>query len=100
MNILLTGANGYIGLRLLPELLAAGHHVIGFVRDRGRFPCSQFQAFLENGQLSLLEGDMLESSKLPEHQEIDVAYYLLHSMGAGHGFVARESACAKIFVIG
>ncbi len=98
MNILLTGANGYIGLRLLPALLEAGHRVIGLVRDRGRFPTARFQAFLDDGRLSLLEGDMLAPDRLPDApREIDAAYYLLHSMGAGHGFEEREAACARNF---
>ncbi len=96
MNILITGANGYIGLRLLPALLEAGHRVIGLVRDRGRFPTEQFQAFLDDGRLSLIEGDMLVPARLPEPPgEIDAAYYLLHSMGAGQGFEEREAACAR-----
>lgn len=98
MNILLTGANGYIGLRLLPALLAAGHRVTGLVRDCGRFPAARFQAFRDDGRLSLLEGDMLDPARLPDPpQEIDAAYYLLHSMGAGHGFEEREAACARNF---
>lgn len=98
MKILLTGANGYIGLRLLPALLEADHHVIALVRDRGRFPCAQFQPFLDDGRLSLIEGDMLDPAHLPAPpQEIDAAYYLLHSMGAGRGFEEREAACARNF---
>ena len=98
MNILLTGANGYIGLRLLPTLLEADHHVIALVRDRARFPCAQFQPFLEDGRLTLLEGDMLDPSRLPTPPpRIDAAYYLLHSMGAGTGFQEREATCARNF---
>ena len=98
MNILLTGANGYIGLRLLPALLKAEHRVIALVRDRGRFPSAQFQPFLDDGRLSLIEGDMLDPTRLPAPpQEIDAAYYLLHSMGAGRGFEEREAACARNF---
>lgn len=99
MNILLTGANGYIGLRLLPNLLEAGHRVVALVRDRSRFPKSQFQAFLDDGRLTLMEGDMLEPDSLAEPPEgVDAAYYLLHSMGAGQGFEEREAACAENFV--
>lgn len=98
-QILLTGANGYIGLRLLPELLEAGHHVIGLVRDRGRFPTAEYRAFLDDGRLSLIEGDMLDPAHLPEPpQGITAAYYLLHSMGAGQGFEEREAACARNLV--
>ena len=99
MKILLTGANGYIGLRLLPALLDAGHLVVALVRDRGRFPASEFQPFLDDGKLTLLEGDMLDPASLPDPPEgIDAAYYLLHSMGAGPGFEDREAACARNFV--
>lgn len=51
MEILLTGANGYIGLRLLPALLDAGHSVKGLVRDKVRFPSAQFADFLADGRL-------------------------------------------------
>lgn len=99
MNILLTGANGYIGLRLLPALLEADHRVTALVRDRGRFPYAQFQPFLDDGRLSLIEGDMLDPARLPAPpREIDAAYYLLHSMGAGQGFEEREAACARNFI--
>ncbi len=99
MKILLTGANGYIGLRLLPSLLDAGHRVVGLVRDKGRFPTSQFDPFLADGRLELLEGDMLEPDGLPPFPDgMGAAYYLLHSMGAGHGFEKREKACAENFV--
>lgn len=95
-HILLTGANGYIGMRLLPTLLEAGHRVTGIVRSFPRFPSSQFNPFLESGQLRLLEGDFLgELPPVPDH--LDAAYYLLHSMGAGRDFEEREAACARRF---
>ncbi|MEP2774459.1 MAG: SDR family oxidoreductase [Luteolibacter sp.] len=98
MEILLTGANGYIGLRLLPALLEAGHRVTCLVRDKGRFPTSQFAVFIGDGRMELVEGDMLVPESLPQPQvKFDAAYYLLHSMGAGKGFEEREEACAKNF---
>jgi uncharacterized protein YbjT (DUF2867 family) len=98
LNILLTGANGYIGLRILPLLLEAGHRVKAAVRDRVRFPVSQFLAFIEDGRLEILEGDMLEPETLPElGGDLDAAFYLLHSMGAGKGFKKREEDCARNF---
>lgn len=98
LNILLTGANGYIGLRLLPLLLEAGHRLKALVRDKARFPVSQFQVFLEDGRLELLQGDMLEADSLPRlYEEYDAAFYLLHSMGAGKGFKEREEVCALNF---
>jgi uncharacterized protein YbjT (DUF2867 family) len=98
LEILLTGANGYIGLRLLPALLESGHRVTGLVRDKARFPISQFEAFLADGRLELLEGDMLRPEGLPTlTKRFDTAFYLLHSMGAGKGFEQREEACSLNF---
>lgn len=77
MRILLTGANGYIGMRLLPALLELGHEVICCVRDRSRIPLDE--ATLR--RIQLVEIDFLkpvDPSLIPE--DIDVAYYLLHSM--------------------
>lgn len=77
MNILLTGATGYIGKRLLPALLAGGHKVNCIVRDRKRF---QHQS---DGQLKIIEADLLNSDSLTiDENDIDVAFYLIHSMGA------------------
>jgi len=68
------------------------------VRDKGRFPVSEFAAFFEDGRLELLEGDMLVPESLPkEFGEVNAAYYLLHSMGAGKGFEEREETCARNF---
>jgi uncharacterized protein YbjT (DUF2867 family) len=72
MRVLLTEANGYIGLRLLPELLATGHHVFAVVRDRRRFPVVEFEKM--PGRLQAIELDLFEASpSFPEN--IDVAYY-------------------------
>lgn len=96
MHILLTGANGYIGMRLLPTLLEVGHRVTGIVRSISRFPSPQFQQFLDEGQLTLLEGDFLgELPATPD--DLDAAYYLLHSMGSGSEFARREEECARRF---
>lgn len=97
MHILLTGANGYIGMRLLPSLLEAGHKVTGIVRSIPRFPSSQFTRFLRSGQLSLIEGDFLGDLP-PVPENLDAAYYLLHSMGSGTDFEKREADCARAFV--
>lgn len=73
--------------------------MLGLVRDKGRFPTAQFEPFLADGRLILLEGDMLEPENLPPvSSAIDAAYYLLQSMGAGNGFEEREEACAVNFL--
>ncbi len=95
MKILLTGANGYIGLRLLPSLLEAGHHVVCLVRDRRRFP---FQDFAEEN-ITLIEADLLDPDSLKAlPKDLDAAYYLVHSMGAGsEHFLDLEKQAAQNF---
>lgn len=96
VHLLLTGANGYIGLRLLPALLDAGHRVTAIVRDRRRFPESDFAA--AGDRLRVIEGDFLKPETLPEFPaDLDAAYYLLHSMGSSGDFAASEEATAKHF---
>ena len=76
MKILLTGANGYIGKRLLPSLIKDGHEVICCVRDKNRFHPS-----VQSKNISVLEVDFLKD--LPHRdtlKDIDAAYYLIHSM--------------------
>lgn len=100
MKILLTGANGYIGMRLLPVLLDMGHDVVCLVRDRRRFPEKDFAAQSDQpGRLSVVEGDLLEPDSLGViPPDIDVAYYLVHSMGSsGRDFYELESHCAENF---
>lgn len=78
MKILLTGANGYIGKRLLPVLIEQGHDVICCVRDKNRFPKDGFYA---NPGISVYEVDFLNMPLFNEQlKNIDVAYYLIHSM--------------------
>ena len=97
MHLLLTGANGYIGLRLLPGLLEAGHQVTAIVRDRRRFPCEEFEK--EGNRFRLIEGDFLKPEEMADFPEdIDAAYYLLHSMGVGGDFVVKEKAVAENFM--
>jgi len=77
LNILLTGATGYIAQRLLPELLSANHFVYCCVRDKSRF---NFQRF-DNPGICVIEVDLLREETLQNIPlDIDVAYYLVHSM--------------------
>jgi uncharacterized protein YbjT (DUF2867 family) len=96
VNVLVTGANGYIGLRLILAMLEAGHTVTAVVRDPARFPSDNFSANalrLTAVRANFLDGESLTA--LPEC--IDAAYYLIHSMGAGGDFAAREKQCAVNF---
>ncbi|RKS44991.1 uncharacterized protein YbjT (DUF2867 family) [Gillisia mitskevichiae] len=95
MRILLTGANGYIGLRLLPQLLELGHEVICAVRDKNRF--SQNKELLD--KIEVVEIDFLQPAKIPEEiKNIDIAYYLIHSMSASTtDFDSQEAQAASTF---
>ncbi|HMQ67604.1 MAG TPA: SDR family oxidoreductase [Ignavibacteria bacterium] len=79
MKILLTGASGYIGKRLLPVLIEQGHEVISCVRDKNRF---EFKDYF-SGQVKVFEVDFLKKVN-PENApvEFDAAFYLIHSMSS------------------
>jgi uncharacterized protein YbjT (DUF2867 family) len=95
MKILLTGVTGYIAQRLLPVLLQNGHEVICCVRDKNRFNFQKFQSAL----LSVIEVDFLNEQSLQSiPKDIDVAYYLIHSMSTQIGdFGNMEEICAINF---
>ena len=96
MKILLTGATGYIGKRLLPILAAQGHDIICCVRDKNRFYCPiELQKKVE-----VIEVDFLDQTTLNNiPANIDAAYYLIHSMsGASDDFDELERISAENFV--
>jgi uncharacterized protein YbjT (DUF2867 family) len=96
MKILLTGANGYIGKRLLPVLLEQGHIVYCCVRNKQRFTHKEY--FHRN--IRILEVDLLHPKSLEKiPKDIQVSYYLIHSMLHGtEGFDVLEKRCAQNFV--
>jgi uncharacterized protein YbjT (DUF2867 family) len=82
MRILLTGATGYIAQRLLPVLLSSGHKVVCCVRDGKRFNSNKYNS----PDLSVIEVDFLKTETLQcIPVDIDVAYYLIHSMSTSTG---------------
>jgi len=95
MRILLTGVTGYIAQRLLPVLMESGHEVICCVRDKNRFNIKKF----ETGSISVIEVDFLKKESLQNiPTDIDIAYYLIHSMSTQIGdFETMEETCAKNF---
>lgn len=94
MKILLTGATGYIGKRILPLLVEKGHHVICCVRDIKRFnPPASIRENITIIKLDLLDKSSLES--IPE--DIDGAYYLVHSMSSSRDYKSLEEESAINF---
>lgn len=94
MKILLTGATGYIGKRLLPVLVEAGHEVVCCVRDRNRFhPPESLRDSIEVIELDLLKPETLSS--IPN--DIDAAYYLVHSMSSSADYQELEERSASNF---
>ncbi len=95
MKILLTGANGYIGMRLLPQLLDNGHEVICAVRDAERLSIDDAL----RSKISIVEIDFLkrvDSEKLS--RDIDAAYFLIHSMSSSTtDFDEQEAITARNF---
>nr|WP_314836577.1 SDR family oxidoreductase [uncultured Flavobacterium sp.] len=96
MKILLTGATGYIGKRLLPILVAQGHEIICCARDKHRFYCpKEFEKSVTVIEVDFLKPETL--SAIPP--DIDAAYYLIHSMsGSASNYDELESISALNFV--
>ncbi len=87
MKVLLTGATGYIGKRLLPVLIEKGHHVVCCVRDSKKFhPEPSIQDHISIVELDLRIGETLRN--IPE--DIDIAYYLVHSMASSKKYTEDE----------
>jgi len=96
MKILITGANGYIGMRLLPLLVNQGHQVVCAVRNEARLSINpQLRSKVE-----VVEVDFLDAPKkgvLPP--DIDAAYYLIHSMTSSTSdFEEKEERSARHFI--
>ena len=97
MKILLTGATGYIGKRILPTLIEQGHQVVCCVRDKNRLPKNGIFA---HPSISVFESDFLNEIKYDQSLDgIDAAYYLIHSMSSGiNDFEKLEEISAHNFV--
>lgn len=95
MRILLTGVTGYVGKRLLPVLIEKGHEVICCVREKNRLNIHEkLIAKTEIMEIDFLEEPVID--KFPKN--IDVAYYLIHSMtSSSEKFDTLESRAAKNF---
>lgn len=96
MRILILGANGYIGKRLIPVLVDRGYKVICCVRDKNRLVIEP--SLLE--QVEIREVDFLQKNTIKNLPlTIDIIFYLIHSMSASiKDFVSLEEEAANNFL--
>ena len=94
MKILVTGATGYIGGRLVPLLLDHGYAVRILVRDPNRISGRNWAK-----QVEVVTGDLTNFDTLkPVFTDMDIAFYLVHSMNAGTDHVRQDRLSAENFV--
>jgi uncharacterized protein YbjT (DUF2867 family) len=88
---LVLGATGYIGGRLVPRLLSAGYVVRVLVRDPARAA-----AFPWGDRVEVIRGDAADAVSVGEAvRDVDVLYYLVHSMSGGKGFHDADARAAR-----
>lgn len=92
-NVLVTGATGYIGGRLVPSLLEAGHTVRCLVRTPSKLASVDWA-----DQVTVLEGDLEDGDSVRRAMDgCEAAYFLVHSMGGDGDFAAQDRAHAETF---
>jgi uncharacterized protein YbjT (DUF2867 family) len=88
MNILVTGANGFVGKALIERLTKEGHHITALVRDR--------KSIKSKDGIKWIEGDLLRPNSLPKIENIDKSYYLVHGLKGDEGQFEYEEAMAAV----
>jgi len=92
MTVLVTGATGFVGSYLIPDLLDHGYDVRALSRNK-----EKAQSQLDS-RVEVVEGDVLDPETLDDvFTDIDVAYYLVHSLGIGEAFEERDNRAADNF---
>lgn len=93
--VLVTGATGYIGGRLVPELLAAGYRVRAMARRPQSLDPREWRE-----QVEVVQADAQDRESLARAMDgVDVAYYLIHALGSGASFEARDRETARTFSV-
>ncbi len=93
LTVLVTGATGYIGGRLVPRLLADGHHVRAMTRQAGRLRDVPWADQVEIVEADVREADCVATALAG----VTVAYYLVHSIGTGESFEDTDRIAAETF---
>jgi len=91
-SILVTGGTGYVGGRLIPRLLDAGHNVRAMARSPERLLCRPWG---RHPNISIVQGDALDREAfIHAARSCGTAYYLIHSMNAKKGEFAQADRTA------
>jgi uncharacterized protein YbjT (DUF2867 family) len=91
IRCLVTGATGYIGGRLTPQLLKEGHTVRTMARNPDKLADADWRDDVE-----VVRGDLGDLDSLTAaFEDVDVLYYLVHSMGTSRDFVTEEARSAR-----
>lgn len=112
-HVLVTGPTGYVGGRLLRLLCDAGYQVRAMARDPRALQLRNGQGHRDGhpedfdpttepapkaSALNIVRGDVFEEASLRDAlRGVDTAFYLIHSMGAGDEFAARDADAARRF---
>lgn len=93
MRVVVAGATGCVGRRLVPALVADGHEVVALTRDPS---APQAAALADLAGVTTVRCDLLDEgpTTLPE---ADAGYYLVHSLGSGGGYADRDRRAARAF---
>ncbi|MFF4750448.1 SDR family oxidoreductase [Streptomyces sp. NPDC002514] len=93
LTCLVTGASGYIGGRLVPELLDAGHRVRCLVRTPGKLRDHPWADRVE-----IVQGDVTDAESVARAMDgVHVAHYLVHALGTGRDFERTDRDAARVF---
>ncbi len=101
VKILVTGANGYIGQRLIRDLLMDDNEVFAMVRHESRLQLEKFNKKHPQAKLNIVKADLLDKKSLEKlPSDLDIAFYLVHSMSGktSQDFEDMEKICAQNFV--
>jgi len=91
--VAVTGVTGYVGGRLVPELLAAGYRVRAVARNPDRLRSQPWYDDVEVATADASDPEAIRTAL----EGVDVAYYLIHSLGSGRSFEARDRHTALVF---
>ncbi len=91
--VAVTGVTGYVGGRLVPELLAAGYRVRAVARHPERLRGRPWFADVETARADAGEPEQIAAALAG----VDIAYYLIHALGSGRSFESRDRSTALAF---